>query len=329
MKSPALNEPAKLTQLKVAVLAFDGVRPFQLSVPCEIFGETHTAGDRAKLQVCSLETRPVKTSSGFLLETAYGLDELVAADVVFIPSWNGPEISPSPELIAALRAGHENGAIMVGLCLGAFVLAETGLLDGKRATTHWAFADKFRERFPRVELDESQIYVDEGRLLTSAGVAAGVDCCLYLANRLFGAQLADQIARNIVAAPHRMGGQSQFIGRPHATNNRDRRMRDTMERIVTTIDRRHSIDSVAECLGMSRRNFTRHFQQTMGIGFHDWLADQKLDKAKMDLQNTSKPVARVAQDAGFGSAVTFRTKFVQRFGMSPTQWRKTRLPDSL
>ncbi len=188
--------------------------------------------------------------------------------------------------------------------------------------THWAFADEFRERYPAVELDEEQLYVDEGNLLTSAGVAAGIDCCLHLAKRLYGSQYANRIARNIVASPHRAGGQVQFVDRPLAASDRDMRLRETLDEIVQTIAAAHSIDTVAQTLGMSRRSFTRHFQQTMGMGFREWLAAERLTIAARALEETLRPVDLIALDAGFSSAAAFRVRFADRFGASPSQWRK-------
>lgn len=315
--------PAVQGRIEIAVLAFEGVRPFQLSVPCEIFGESHTAGERTNLRVCSLEAGPIRSSAGFRIETDYGLDQLSSAKLIFIPSWKQPHEVPPAALVDALKAASASGSIIVGLCLGAFVLAEAGLLDGRRATTHWAFAQEFRARFPQVELDEAQIYVDEGNLLTSAGVAAGVDCCLHLANRLFGAQYANGIARNIVAAPHRVGGQMQFIDRPMPVNKLDARLRQAMEGIVETMGAHHSIDTVAQQLGMSRRNFTRRFQQTMGVSFREWLGGERLTLAARALEATSHSVDQIARDMGFGSAATFRQRFTERFGVTPVQWRKT------
>lgn len=317
----AHSKPAE-PRLKMAVLAFEGVRPFQLSVPCEIFAEPHSAGERTEMRVCSVDRGSIRTSAGFEIETSYGLDDLASADVIFIPSWKMPHEKPSSDLVDALQAASAKGSITVGLCLGAFVLAEAGLLNDRHATTHWAFAQEFRDRFPDVQLEEEQLFVDEGNVVTSAGVAAGVDCCLHLASRFFGAQYANRIARNIVAAPHRVGGQMQFIDRPMAANNRDMRLREAMDDVVQTIAHKHTIDAVAQRMAMSRRNFTRHFQQTMGISFSDWLADERLALAARALEATSRSVDQIAIETGFGSAATLRVRFAERFGVSPTQWRK-------
>ncbi|GAJ96509.1 GlxA family transcriptional regulator [Rhizobium rhizogenes] len=307
----------------MAVVAYGGVRPFQLSVPCEIFGEKHCDGVETELWVCAIEAGPLRTSAGFIIDTAHGLEDIPSANVVFIPSWHFPYKPPPRDLVDALMAAHANGAIIVGLCLGAYVLAELGLLDGKRATTHWAFSDDFRRRFPAVELDEKVLYVDEGTVLTSAGVTAGVDCCLHLARRLFGARRANWIARNVLALPHRAGGQIQFIDRPLAENLRDIRLRDMIEDIVQHLGRKYTIDSMAARLGMSRRSFTRHFQQTMGMSFSVWLGNERLTLAQRNLEATDDSVEQIALDAGFGSPLTFRVQFQKRLGVSPRQWRRS------
>ncbi|QAB01070.1 MULTISPECIES: GlxA family transcriptional regulator [Agrobacterium tumefaciens complex] len=307
----------------MAVVAYDGVRPFQLSVPCEIFGEKHCDGVETELWVCAIEPGPLRTSAGFTIGTTHRLEDIPSADVVFIPSWQLPYRPPPRPLVDALLAAHAKGAIIVGLCLGAYVIAELGLLDGKRATTHWAFSDDFRRRFPAVQLDERVLYVDEGTALTSAGVTAGVDCCLHLARRLFGARQANRIARNILALPHRAGGQIQFIDRPLAESLRDVRLRDMIEDIVQHLGHKHTIDSVAARLGMSRRSFTRHFQQTMGMSFSIWLGNERLTLAQRYLEATDHSVEQIALDAGFGSPVTFRVQFQERLGVSPRQWRSS------
>lgn len=307
----------------IAVVAYQGVRPFQLSVPCEIFGETHDEGIDTELWVCAIEPGPLRTSAGFVLQTTHGLADIPKADLVFVPSWQIPYQPPSSQLVDALLAAHSNGAVVVGLCLGAYILAEAGLLDGKHATTHWSFADDFRRRFPAVKLDDKVLYVDEGQVLTSAGVTAGIDCCLHIARRLFGPHRANRIARNVLALPYRAGGQVQFIERPLAENARDIRLRDAMEQIVQSLDRKHSIDSAAAGLGMSRRNFTRHFQQTMGMSFNDWLGNERLAMAQHHLEVSDNSVDQIALDVGFGSAVTFRARFKSHMGVGPAQWRRS------
>lgn len=316
-----LTSPAK--RLIMAVIAYDGVRPFQLSVPCEIFGEIHFEGAETEFWVCALEPGPLRASTGFLIETTHELADLSQADVVFIPSWRLPYTAPPQPLVDALQSAHARGAIVVGLCLGAYVLAETGLLDGKRATTHWAFAHDFRRRFPAVELDENVLYVDEGSVLTSAGVTAGIDGCLHLARRLFGTRQANRIARNMLALPYRAGGQTQFLERPLAENTRDARFKNALNDIIQRLDQRHTVDSMAAQLALSRRSFTRHFQQAMGMSFGEWLIIERLALAQRHLEETNHSIEKIATDAGFRSVVTFRSHFQHRYGVSPNQWRKS------
>ncbi len=310
-------------RIKMAVVAYEGVRPFQLCVPCEIFGEMHCDGVDSELWVCALDDGPVHTSAGFDIDTSHTLPDLLRADVVFVPSWQLPYQSPPQRLVETLVAAHANGAVIVGLCLGAYVVAEAGLLDGRRATTHWAFSDDFRRRFPAVELDENALYVDEGTVVTSAGVTAGVDCCLHIARRFFGPQNANRIARNVLALPHRAGGQTQFIRRPLADAPHDVRLRETVEEIARHLERKYSIDTVAAELRMSRRSFTRLFQQSMGSSFNNWLTDQRLALAQRHLETGNRSIEQIAHETGFGSVVTFRAKFQDRLGVSPTEWRRS------
>lgn len=199
-----------MSATSVAIAAFDQIRPFHLSVPCAVFGEP--AGAEPPLfdvRVCAAEPGELRSQIGFAISTNYDLDDLAQADIVVVPSWRDPrEAAPAP-LLAALQRAHERGALIVGLCLGAYVLAEAGLVDGRRATTHWAWTELFRQRFPQVVLDPDVLYVDEGDVVTSAGTAAGIDCCLHVVRRQFGAEAAANIARTLVVPPHRQGSQAQ------------------------------------------------------------------------------------------------------------------------
>ena len=232
----------------VAVVAFDGISPFHLSVPCLVFGEDRTGEGvhRYRLVVCGVEPGLLRTSAGFGIQVDHGLAALRRADIVVVPSWRD-DLTPAPAaLLAALRAAHRRGARIVGLCLGAFVLAEAGLLDGKSATTHWHWAASFRERFPRVRLEADVLYVDEDRILTSAGTAAGLDCCLYLLQRICGPQVANRVARRLVIAPHRAGGQAQFVEEPVPQSAAGDRLGAVLAWAAGHLQEPHSIDSLAQ-----------------------------------------------------------------------------------
>nr|WP_315402285.1 helix-turn-helix domain-containing protein [uncultured Duganella sp.] len=304
--------------ITVAVIAFDGITPFHLSVPCLVFD---AAGSGFAVRVCAADGTPLRTSAGFAIATRFDLDGLDGADIVIMPSWhNDCRTSPAP-LLAALRAAHARGARVVGLCLGAFPLAEAGLLDGAGATTHWQFAATLAARHPRVQVDRDVLYVDAGQVLTSAGVAAGLDCCLHLLRGLRGADIANQVARQLVIAPHRQGGQAQFIDRPLPVSASDGRFADVLAWVGARLEQEHGIDALAERAAMSRRNFTRHFRQATGTSFKQWLLGQRLAQAQWMLERGDAAIEVVAQRAGFGSALSLRQHFRAVLRMSPSAYR--------
>jgi transcriptional regulator GlxA family with amidase domain len=200
----------------VAVVAFDGISPFHLSVPCMVFGNDFSAADqpRFKLVVCAEKPGTLRTTSGFGISVHKGLGALAKAQTIVVPSWRDAMERPPEALLKALQAAHRRGARIVGLCLGAFVLAEAGLLDGRPATTHWALAPAFAARYPQVRLQPDVLYVDDGDVLTSAGTAAGIDCCLHVLRLDYGAEVANRVARRMVVAPQRQGGQAQYVEQP-------------------------------------------------------------------------------------------------------------------
>jgi transcriptional regulator GlxA family with amidase domain len=307
----------------VAVLAFDQISPFHLSVPCVVFGDAHPGVPRFDLRVCAAEAGPLATTAGFRVQVDHGLEALAQADTVIVPSWRDPLERPPQAALDALVAAHAAGAQMVGLCLGAFVLAEAGLLDGRRATTHWAAAPAFARRFPNVVLDADVLYVEDGRVLTSAGTAAGIDCCLYLLRKRYGGDVANRVARRLVTPPHRQGGQAQFIEQPLPLHPRDSRLAGLLDWVRAHIEAPHTLDSLAERALMSRRTFTRHFRQITGNTVGDWLLGERLALCQRLLETTDQSIERIAALAGFGSPVSMRQHFGKAFGVSPTAWRQT------
>ena len=306
--------------IKVAVIAFGGITPFHLSVPCLVF-DAAPAG-HFDVRVCAADGTPLATSAGFAIATSHGLEALDDADLVIMPSWHDDCRPAPPLLLAALRRAYERGARVVGLCLGAFPLAEAGLLNGKTATTHWAFADQLAQRFPQVKVDSDVLYVDQGAVLTSAGVAAGLDCCLHLLRQLCGAELANAVARQLVIAPHRQGGQAQFIERPLPVSRSDGRFADVLAWVGERLEHAHSIDQLAARAAMSRRHFTRHFRQATGSSFKQWLLAQRLALARRLLESSDAAIEVVAQQAGFGSALSLRQHFKAAMQLSPSAYRK-------
>ncbi|KFX69460.1 AraC family transcriptional regulator [Pseudomonas taeanensis MS-3] len=308
---------------RVAVLAFDRISPFHLSVPCLVFGESLPGECNYQLVVCAAEPGRLTTTAGFELHVEQGLEALLDAQTIIVPSWHNPDQHPSQALLDALVAAHERGAHLVGLCLGAFVLAEAGLLDGRPATTHWAWARVFAERFPAVRLDSDVLYVDDDNLLTSAGTAAGIDCCLYLLRQHCGAKVANKVARRLVVPPHRQGGQAQFIEQPLPATARDDRLSDLLDWVRGNLDQPHSLDSLADKVLMSRRSFTRHFRQLTGTSVGDWLLAERLALSQRLLESTDQPIDSIAELAGFGSPVSLRHHFGRSFAVSPSSYRQS------
>ena len=316
-----MGRPKKLPV--VAVVAFDQISPFHLAVPCVVFGEAHPGAPRFDLRVCAAEVGTLRTTVGFGVTVAHGLAALRTAELIIVPSWRDPAERPPEALLKALGAAHRRGAKIVGLCLGAFVLAEAGLLKGRSATTHWSSAAEFARRFPDVRVDADVLYVDEGDVVTSAGTAAGIDCCLHLLRQQYGVAAANTVARRLVVPPHRQGGQSQYIEQPLPATTRDSRLSGLLDEVLATLTLAHSVDSLAATANMSRRTFTRHFRQLTGNTVHQWLLSQRLTRAQHLLESTDQLVGQVAELSGFGSAVALRQHFHIAFGVSPRAWRQT------
>ncbi|HSV51884.1 MAG TPA: helix-turn-helix domain-containing protein [Burkholderiaceae bacterium] len=326
--SPAKTLAKSPRTQTVAVVAFDGISPFHLSVPCLVFGQEMTGPGMPhfKLLVCAPEAGPLRTPAGFSVAGVHKLSALAKADTVIVPSWhspNDPGYLPPPEaLLKALRTAHARGARIVGLCLGAFVLAEAGLLDGRPATTHWALASTFAERYPQIELRPDVLYVDDGDVLTSAGTAAGIDCCLHLLRTDYGAEVANHMARRMVVAPHRQGGQAQYVEQPLPASGVDHRLSDVLAWVQKHLDRPHSLDDLARRALLSRRSFTRHFRQVTGTTVGRWLLNQRLALAQRQLESTRRSIEQIAADAGFGSAVSLRQHFAAALNTSPSTYRR-------
>ena len=310
------NPPDLLRPVVIAVIAFDGITPFHLSVPCLVFAAPF------EVRVCALESGPLQTTAGFAITPGFDLSGLAGADIVVMPSWHDDCRDAPPLLLDALRQAQQRGARMVGLCLGAFPLAQAGLLDGRRATTHWAMAAALAARYPQVDVAQQQLYVDDGGVLTSAGVAAGLDCCLYLLRQLAGAEVANRAARRMLVAPHRQGGQAQFIERPLPVSGSEGRLCEVLAFVGRHLKDEHSIDALATRAAMSRRHFTRHFRQATGTSFKQWLLGQRLAHAQGMLENSAASVDVVAQQAGFGSALSLRQHFRAALQTSPSAYRK-------
>jgi transcriptional regulator GlxA family with amidase domain len=308
----------------IAVIAYEGVIPFHLSVPCIVFGDDllKLSAPRYRLLICGEEVGLIPTISGFHIEVQHDLSVLESADTVIVPAWRGPDDRPSDTLLEALRAAHARGARMVGLCLGTFVLARAGLLDGRAASTHWAWAGEFERTYRNVALDQNALYIDEGDILTSAGTAAAIDCCLHLVRRDHGAEVANRIARRLVVAPHRHGGQAQYIEKPLPASGGSDRLSSTLDWAIANLNEPLSLAQLAARAGMSLRSFTRHFKSKTGTTVTQWLLNHRLAAAQRLLEAGDCSIEHVAEIAGFGSTVSFRQHFTRAFSISPASYRR-------
>ena len=312
-----------MSLINVAIVAVDGFSPFHYSVPCILFGDSVSGEKRFNVTICAETPGFLTSKDGFALNATQDYTAIGRADIVVVPYWQHVLERPPQTLLDSLVQARDNGAEIVGLCLGSFVLAWAGLLDGKRAATHWEFENQFQSLFPHVQLDINALYVDDGNIITSAGTAAALDCCLYIIRQRFGSVVANQIARRMIVPPHREGGQAQFIAQPVPNDTRDARINCLIDYLQQHITEPHSLDSLAEVVSMSRRTLTRHFIKATGMSVADWLTAERLRRSQILLEAGNMPIERVAELVGFNSAVTWRQQFKARFGVSPAEWRKT------
>ena len=302
----------------VAAVIDQGALTFDLAIPCEVFGldRSDIADPWYAFRLVAAGTTPVRTQTGFAIDTPYGLEALDGADTVIVPGWSDPERPPSPELCAALRRAPR----IVSLCTGAFVLAHAGLLDGRRATTHWAYADALQRRYPRALIDPDPLYVSDGHIHTSAGTTAGLDLCLALVAADHGAEVAAAVARRLVMPLHRAGGQAQYVDRPIADDPRLGTLLEwARERLADGI----RVDDLASHASLSTRTLNRHFARHLGVTPGEWLASERLRLAQRLLERTDAPVALVARRAGYASPATLRAQFAARLRTSPRAYRET------
>lgn len=308
--------------LSIAVLVFDRISPFHLSVPCVVFGDRHPGLPAFDFRVCAMEPGALRTTAGFSVLAAHDLTALADADIVIVPSWRDPAESAPPAVLAALQAAHARGATVVGLCLGAYVLAQAGLLQGRAATTHWAYVEDFAKRYPAVRLNPDVLYLEDAGVVTSAGTAAGLDCCLHLLRQRFGTAAANAVARRLVVPPHRQGGQAQFVAHPLPADARDSRLGELLDWLRAHLDQPHSLDALAAKVLMSRRSFSRHFRQLTGMSLLDWLLAERLARCQHLLEASDLSVEAIAAQAGLGSPASLRAHFRRAFGLSPSAWRQ-------
>ncbi|KAB1988515.1 helix-turn-helix domain-containing protein [Streptomyces triticiradicis] len=305
----------------VALAVTDGMLHFELGLACEVFG---SAPDAVKvpwydLAVCGPEAVRV---GPFRLEPDHGFDRLPDADTVIVPGWADIDREPPAALVDAVRAAHEAGARVASLCTGAFVLAAAGLLDGRRATTHWAHTRALAARHPRVTVDPDVLYVDDGGVLTSAGKAAAMDLCLHLVRLDHGSSVANTVARNLVVPPHRDGGQAQFVSTPVPAPDHHP-LAELFPWVIERLDRPLTVEDLARRARMSSRNLGRHFRSVTGTTPLQWLLIQRIRHAQELLETTDAGIDTIAAATGMGTGTTLRRHFNRTVGVPPDTYRRT------
>ncbi|QPQ54809.1 transcriptional regulator FtrA [Allosphingosinicella flava] len=307
----------------VALVAYNGLCTFEFGIATEVFGlERPEMGDGwYRFVICAAEPGPLQAGGGFRLLADGGLDLFEHATTIVIPGWRGADEAVPDALCAALRAAHARGARIMSLCSGIFVLAAAGLLDGRRATTHWRYGAQVAARYPAIRLEPDVLYVDEGDVLTSAGSAAGIDLCLHVVRRDFGAAAANMVARRLVVPPHRDGGQAQYVESPVPSAHESSRLSPLIGRMRARLIEPQTIAMLAAEAGMSERTFLRRFKAATGNTPGEWLLAERLNRAKALLEETRQPVDAVANACGFGSAAALRHHFRARMGVSPASYR--------
>jgi transcriptional regulator GlxA family with amidase domain len=301
---------------RVAVVVLPGVIPLEFGTAALVFGwDPHY-----DLTVCAEERVAQVPGSGFTINTSAGLEGLKRAGTVIVPGYDDVDAPVSPAALDALRGAHARGARVVSICTGAFALAAAGLLDGRPATTHWRWTDELQRRHPEVEVLPNRLFVDDGDVLTSAGVTTGIDLCLHLIRSDHGAAAANTRARALVAPPQRQGGQAQFVERlvPEATSDQLGPLRDWM---LENLALSHDLDTLAKRALMSRRTLTRRFREETGLSPMRWLAEARIDRARELLETTTEPVENIGRLTGLGAPASLRAAFHRHLGTSPHEYR--------
>ncbi len=309
----------------VVAVVGDHVAVFELGVLSEVFGvDRRTAGlPGYDFALCAVQPGLVPTTSGYAVAVEHGLERLATADLIAVPAWTPRDVPPPAELVAALHAAVARGGRVLAVCSGAFLLAAAGLLDGRRAATHWQYAPLLAARYPQVDVDADVLYVEDGPVVTSAGTAAAIDACLHLVRQAHGATVANALARRMVVPPHRSGGQAQFVESPVAVPDDRGELAEVLTWIQEHLADPLPVRDLAARALMSPRTFARRFRAATGTTPHRWLLDQRLLLAERLLEDTDLPVDAIAARCGFGSPDTLRHHFALRRRTSPTTYRRT------
>lgn len=311
-----------LTGPLVVTLIYDQLRLFEFSIAAEIFDlpRPELGSDWYRFASCAVVPGTLVAYGGIELSTKCDLSLLRKADIIIVPGWTAIDHPVPDDLKAELLAAHSRGARLVSICSGAFVIAATGLLDGRKAATHWRYAEQLRKAYPNISVDADVLYIDEGGILTSAGSAAGIDLMLHIIRSDFGSAAANSVARRLVVPAHRNGGQAQFIERP-VPKLSDGRLAPLLDLIRSDLGGDWPVQAMADAAAMSMRTFIRRFQEITGMTPGEWLIEERIEAAKTLLLEGNDPMDDIAYRVGLGSADTMRHHFAKRISLSPSEYR--------
>ncbi|MHA1055511.1 transcriptional regulator FtrA [Enterobacter mori] len=322
--SKKMTNLRQVSPARVVVLAYDGLCTFEFGVAVEIFGLPRPEMGESwyRFAVAGVDEGELRATGGIRILADGDLSLLEHADLILVPGWRGIDAAVPDALCDALRRASARGCQLLSICSGVFVLAATGLLNGRKATTHWRYIEALKTRYPAIDVVEDVLYQDEGDILTSAGSAAGIDLCLHVVRRDYGMVAANRVARRLVIPPHRDGSQTQQLSRPVAQLRESQRLGQLFDFLHQHLALTHTVDSLARRVGMSQRTFLRRFQDATGTTPTRWLLNERLLRAKDYLENSKLSIDSIAEQTGFGQAATLRHHFRQHFALSPARYRK-------
>ncbi|MEM8813750.1 MAG: transcriptional regulator FtrA [Pseudomonadota bacterium] len=311
-----------MTAPLVAALAYDRLCTFEYGLCVEVFGLSRPEIPQPlyRFRTIAIEDGPLRAAGGLTVQADAGLHDLTKADLILVPGWRGLTEDPPQPFLRALQEAHRRGARLASICSGVFVLAAAGLLEGRRAATHWRYADPLQDRYPTLRVDADVLYIDDGSILTSAGSAAGLDLCLHIVREDHGPDVANAIARSLVVPAHREGGQTQFIPSPVPTR-RSGGLGPVLDLIRAHLSETWTVDRIASKAHMSRRTLLRRFRSGCGESPMAWLTRERISRAKDMLAGSNAGLDDIAASVGFETPETFRYHFKRQVGTSPGRYR--------
>ncbi len=308
----------------IVALAYDGLCTFEFGIVAEVFGlaRPEIGASWYEFKTVAIEAGPLRAAGGLEFKASGTKTDLKRADTIIVPGWRGKDKPVPASLCRVLQDAHKRGARLVSICSGVYVLAAAGLLDGRRVTTHWRYADDLAQKYPNITVEPDNLYIDDGEILTSAGSSAGIDLCIHIVRQDFGAKIANSVARRLVMHAHRQGGQSQYIEQPVPRPSEAHRLTSTVEHIRSKLGKTHTVDSLAKISGMGSRTFQRRFMALTGVPTMQWINQERLAQACTLLEAGNSSLDDVADAVGLINAENLRYHFRKSLHISPSEYRK-------